>query len=59
MSVPDVEAVLLLVDVVQRMADAMKRGQMTTREEWVAQGLLNDAAAHLRGAANNLAVPCG
>lgn len=59
MSVPHVEAVLLLVDVVQRMADEMARGSMNTREEWIAQGLLTDAAANLRGAANNLAVCCG
>lgn len=56
MTVPHPEAVLLLTEVVQRMADEMIRdSSMSTREDWTAAELLVAAAAHLRGAAQQLA----
>ena len=56
MTVPHFEAVLLLTDVVQRLADKMARdSSMSTREDWSAHELLVAAAAHLRGAAQQLA----
>lgn len=52
-----VERILDLTDQLEALAAEMRDGDLTTREQWTAHGLLLSAAAHSRGAAAQLYRP--